>query len=92
MTSSPRDHHGDANAEPERRFSEDAADLAASIGSSLRTRSLSPVARGWRAKLGLGGVARRTLGILLLLTTVFMWTLSNFLASVSVHLCPTEPV
>jgi hypothetical protein len=36
-----------------------------------------------RARLGLLGVARRTLGILLLLFTVFMWTLSNFLASVS---------
>ncbi|KAK0752377.1 hypothetical protein B0T18DRAFT_318523 [Schizothecium vesticola] len=34
-----------------------------------------------RARLGLLGVARRTLGILLLLFTVFMWTLSNFLAS-----------
>lgn len=38
---------------------------------------------GLRARLGLLGVARRTLGILLLLFTVFMWTLSNFLASVS---------
>lgn len=33
------------------------------------------------ARLGLGGVARRTLGIALLLVTVFLWTLSNFLAS-----------
>lgn len=31
----------------------------------------------------LGGVARRTLGIILLLATVFLWTVSNFLASVS---------
>ncbi|KAG9250942.1 vacuolar membrane protein [Emericellopsis atlantica] len=68
-------------AEASRRFSDDAADLAASIGSSLRARSLSPVARGWRAKLGLGHYARRTLGIALLLVTVFLWTLSNFLAS-----------
>jgi solute carrier family 35 protein F5 len=37
-----------------------------------------------REKLGLGGVARRTLGIGLLLIVVFLWTLSNFLASVSV--------
>lgn len=33
------------------------------------------------SKLGLGGVARRTLGITLLLVTVFLWTTSNFLAS-----------
>ena len=29
------------------------------------------------------GVGRHTLGIILLLTTVFLWTASNFLASVS---------
>ncbi|KAG6096299.1 hypothetical protein E4U31_005527 [Claviceps sp. LM219 group G6] len=41
-----------------------------------------PVKRtGLLASLGLGGVARRTLGICLLLVTVFLWTLSNFLAS-----------
>lgn len=33
------------------------------------------------ARLGFGGVARRTLGIALLLVTVFLWTASNFLAS-----------
>jgi len=33
------------------------------------------------------GVARRTLGIALLLLTVFLWTLSNFLASVSYPGC-----
>lgn len=32
----------------------------------------------------LGGVARRTLGICLLLIVVVLWTASNFLASVSV--------
>ena len=37
---------------------------------------------GFRAKLGLGGVARRTLGIALLMVTVILWTVSNFLASV----------
>ena len=31
------------------------------------------------------GIARRTLGIALLLITVFLWTASNFLASVSVE-------
>ncbi|KAL2169851.1 hypothetical protein VTG60DRAFT_5529 [Thermothelomyces hinnuleus] len=34
-----------------------------------------------REKLGLGSIARRTLGITLLLIVVFLWTLSNFLAS-----------
>ncbi|KAL2135206.1 hypothetical protein VTI74DRAFT_9412 [Chaetomium olivicolor] len=34
-----------------------------------------------RERLGLGGVARRPLGIALLLVVVFLWTLSNFLAS-----------
>jgi len=37
-----------------------------------------------RAQFGLQGVARRTLGIALLLVVVFLWTLSNFLASVSI--------
>lgn len=36
---------------------------------------------GLRAQLGLAGVARRTLGISLLLVTVCLWTTSNFLAS-----------
>ncbi|KAG6291807.1 hypothetical protein E4U46_000774 [Claviceps purpurea] len=45
---------------------------------------------GLLASLGLGGVARRTLGICLLLVTVFLWTLSNFLASVSYS--PKYPV
>lgn len=52
-------------------------------------RSVSPVrsfksASGFRAGVGLENVARRTLGIILLLVTVFLWTASNFLASVSV--------
>lgn len=64
----------------ERRFSEDAAEMAASIGS-MRAPSPSPL-KGWKARLGLGGVARRTLGFGLLMVTVFLWTLSNFLASV----------
>ena len=34
-------------------------------------------------KLGLGSYARRTLGICCLTVTVFLWTLANFLASVS---------
>ncbi len=37
---------------------------------------------GFRAVVGLENVARRTLGIAMLLTTVFLWTTSNFLASV----------
>ena len=47
-----------------------------SRGSSTRNSK-----SGLRARLGLGGVARRTLGITLLLFTVCLWTVSNFLAS-----------
>ncbi|UKZ70422.1 uncharacterized protein TrAtP1_011402 [Trichoderma atroviride] len=48
--------------------------------ASSRSQMPAP-AVGFRERLGLGGVARRTLGICFLLTTVFLWTLSNFLAS-----------
>ena len=50
-----------------------------SRGSSTR-HNRSPKS-GLRARLGLGGVARRTLGIILLLFTVCLWTISNFLES-----------
>ncbi|RDL39736.1 Multidrug resistance efflux transporter EmrE [Venustampulla echinocandica] len=44
--------------------------------------SLEPVkSNGFRAGMGLQNMARRTLGIILLLLTVFLWTASNFLAS-----------
>ncbi|KAH6680670.1 hypothetical protein B0J14DRAFT_470291 [Halenospora varia] len=36
---------------------------------------------GFRGSVGLENVARRTLGIILLLVTVLLWTASNFLAS-----------
>jgi len=36
---------------------------------------------GFKAGLGLDMIARRTLGIILILVTVFLWTSSNFLAS-----------
>ncbi|KAH0594463.1 hypothetical protein MHUMG1_07813 [Metarhizium humberi] len=49
---------------------------------SLGSQSPLPTKRpALLAHMGLGGVARRTLGICLLLVTVFLWTLSNFLAS-----------
>lgn len=41
-----------------------------------------PEKGGLQARMCLAGVARRTLGISLLLVTVFLWTASNFLASV----------
>ncbi|KFY18390.1 hypothetical protein V493_08656 [Pseudogymnoascus sp. VKM F-4281 (FW-2241)] len=41
----------------------------------------NPKASGFRASAGLQNVARRTLGIILLLVTVILWTVSNFLAS-----------
>ncbi|KAL7823938.1 hypothetical protein V8C26DRAFT_384353 [Trichoderma gracile] len=56
-----------------RRASHGAGSLATSDGRAP--------AVGFREGLGLAGIARRTLGISLLLLTVFLWTLSNFLAS-----------
>lgn len=60
--------------------------LSSSITSLRSAGAASAPAKGsgihaLKAKLGLGGVARRTLGISLLLVTVFLWTTSNFLAS-----------
>lgn len=58
--------------------------LSASFTSSVGTTTSSSSSTGIHAltaRLGFGGVARRTLGIALLLVTVFLWTASNFLAS-----------
>ncbi|KAK4153126.1 hypothetical protein C8A00DRAFT_43906 [Chaetomidium leptoderma] len=57
--------------------------LSRSPSSATTSGSRTPATGGGtiRDKLGLGGVARRTLGIGLLLVVVFLWTLSNFLAS-----------
>ncbi|CAK7211120.1 hypothetical protein SBRCBS47491_001011 [Sporothrix bragantina] len=41
----------------------------------------TPVATGFRASIGLAGVGRRSLGIAMLMFTVFLWTASNFFAS-----------
>lgn len=57
--------------------------LSSSIGS-LRSDAPTSSTSGLEslaASFGFAGVARRTLGISLLLVTVFLWTLSNFLAS-----------
>ncbi|KAK3373880.1 hypothetical protein B0T24DRAFT_279111 [Lasiosphaeria ovina] len=70
-------------------FSSSARRRSLSVGSvQLLSRGISrPPSRSastgssMRARLGLLGVARRTLGIALLLITVFLWTASNFLAS-----------
>jgi solute carrier family 35 protein F5 len=51
------------------------------ISSSLVSRRSSV---GAGPEVGVWHVARRTLGISLLLVTVFLWTASNFLASVSI--------
>ncbi|QUC22621.1 uncharacterized protein UV8b_06862 [Ustilaginoidea virens] len=60
---------------------EEAVELMASSGSLQLQRLARVKQTGFWASMGLGGVARRTLGICLLLVTVFLWTLSNFLAS-----------
>lgn len=66
------------------RYSDDvdADDLGASVTSTLPGETRSQPHNGFRDKLGLSGIGRRTLGISFLLITVFLWTLSNFLASV----------
>lgn len=56
-------------------------DVAVPTSPLLEPRSTSPTSYGLRAKLGLGGVARRTVGFALLMLTVFLWTLYNFIAS-----------
>ncbi|KAL2179148.1 uncharacterized protein P884DRAFT_196435 [Thermothelomyces heterothallicus CBS 202.75] len=57
--------------------------LSAATTSDSRTTTGASTGSGssMREKLGLGSIARRTLGITLLLIVVFLWTLSNFLAS-----------
>lgn len=55
------------------------------MASLVRTRSHP---KNLRTRLGLGGVGRRTLGLACLLLTVFLWTASNFLASV----CFVQPL
>ncbi|OLN84435.1 putative vacuolar membrane protein [Colletotrichum chlorophyti] len=64
----------------QRRSFSNADRLSASVASTNRSR-LTVRSSEWQAKLGLAGVARRTLGISLLLVTVLLWTISNFLAS-----------
>ncbi|CAG8960209.1 hypothetical protein HYFRA_00012726 [Hymenoscyphus fraxineus] len=59
------------NERPQRRS------MSSTARSSLKLRSRG----GFKKSVGLENVARRTLGIALLLATVFLWTSSNFLAS-----------
>lgn len=60
----------------------DEGDERGTMDSLRRTRSNNSTFSSWRSKIGLGGVARRTIGIGCLLLTVFLWTISNFMASV----------
>jgi hypothetical protein len=55
------------------------------------SRSRMSISKGKEEKRTLGGLARRTLGIILLLSTVFLWTVSNFLASVRSN-SPSLPI
>ena len=50
----------------------------------LESSATTPMATGFRASIGLAGVGRRSLGIAMLMITVFLWTASNFFASVRV--------
>ncbi|KAI6084787.1 hypothetical protein F4821DRAFT_242311 [Hypoxylon rubiginosum] len=62
---------------PTRRLSEHLAPSEHMTGSSMSWGSIPSL----RPKGGVWNMARRTLGISLLLVTVFLWTASNFLAS-----------
>ncbi|KAI2623149.1 hypothetical protein GGR54DRAFT_38212 [Hypoxylon sp. NC1633] len=62
---------------PRRRLSEPPIPSENMDGSFMSTGSIPTL----RPKLGVWNMARRTLGISLLLVTVFLWTASNFLAS-----------
>lgn len=76
---------GDGYATRRRSLSPDNADdELATMAALRRTRSNVSTFSAWRSKIGLGGVARRTVGLFCLLVTVFLWTLSNFMASVRV--------
>jgi hypothetical protein len=73
----------------ERHHHDEDTDLAASTSALLPhapppSQVTSPAMDGFRAKLGLAGVARRTLGLACLMVTVLLWTLYNFMASVRV--------
>ena len=75
---------GEEFAIPRRRSSEhrDRGSMASHRASMASSRSaLQP--RGFRAGVGMQNLSRRLLGLILLLVTVFLWTGSNFLASVS---------
>lgn len=68
----------------ERHHHDEDTDLAASTSALLPHPPPShapPAMDGFRAKLGLAGVARRTLGLACLMVTVLLWTLYNFMAS-----------
>ncbi|KAH8891356.1 hypothetical protein GQ53DRAFT_649173 [Thozetella sp. PMI_491] len=81
----PAELADDPQSPSTRRRSQSITNLLQAVRSGGRRMSLSHVssrsATTIRAKLGLMGVARRTLGISLLMVTVFLWTASNFLAS-----------
>lgn len=91
MSRSESTRSGEGTYARERQHVHDEADhVAVPTSPLLEPRSTSPTGYGLRAKLGLGGVARRTVGFALLMLTVFLWTLYNFIASVCDLLPPSE--
>ncbi|KAK4457767.1 hypothetical protein QBC42DRAFT_34143 [Cladorrhinum samala] len=75
------DSDSDSESERRRRRRTPSATRGAQTSQSKISSKISMAAGSLKARLGLGGVARRTLGIILLLVVVFLWTISNFLAS-----------
>ncbi|KAK3378410.1 hypothetical protein B0H63DRAFT_525644 [Podospora didyma] len=89
---SPPPDYDQVDQDPSYSYAGGRRSLSAGRGGSLQllprgasSRSASTVTArtgtSMRARLGLQGMARRTLGIILLLMTVILWTVSNFLAS-----------
>ncbi|KAK3325660.1 hypothetical protein B0H66DRAFT_133837 [Apodospora peruviana] len=82
-SSSPRtSHHNLRRSQSSLRNSIQLLPTSRSSSAAMsRSGNSSSGGGGLRARFGLQSVGRRTLGIVLLLFTVFLWTVSNFLAS-----------
>lgn len=73
----------DPNPGTSGRESSDDLELHHSRSSSVSGRQLERDEHQTKPTSGVGGLARHTLGLILLLFVVFLWTTSNFLGSVS---------
>lgn len=79
----PEQFEVESNSAPSPRASENLVRLSISSADAPDFHKNKKSRKGLKARMGLENVGRRALGIFLLLVTVFLWTASNFLASVS---------